>query len=162
MPIAIALQLLAERESLTQTAETNAERVAVDKQFGVRLDSYLDAGYGTCILRKYAAVVGDAIRHFDGVRYELHAWCVMPNHVHVLFHLAIGRDLNRILHSWKSYTAHRIGFGVIWQREYFDRVMRNDEEIVEKATYIRSNPSKRWPQLAVDAYRWVYVPGLRW
>lgn len=86
----------------------------MDSAFALRLDLYLDRGSGSCLLREHAELVANALRHFDGTRYALHAWCVMPNHVHVLFHVERGRDVPRILHSWKSYTSHEIGRGEIW------------------------------------------------
>lgn len=142
LPLEIARQLILEREHHTRTAHTAAERAAIDKAFGRRLDSYLDAGYGSCILKQHDPLVADALRFFDGKRYVLHAWCVMPNHVHALFHLEYGRDLDRVLHSWKSFTAHRIDRGVIWQREYFDRVIRGSEDFRETRLYILRNPAK--------------------
>ena len=73
----------------------------------------------------------------------------MPNHVHVLMRVHDGTDLQRIIHSWKSYTAHQIGKGVIWQREYFDRVVRGPADYVRMKAYIRANPWKAglidWP-----------------
>ncbi|HEV7239019.1 MAG TPA: transposase [Thermoanaerobaculia bacterium] len=93
--------------------------------------------------------MAQTLRHFDGERYELHAWCVMPNHVHAMFYLERGSDLEKVLHSWKSYTAHAIDRGVIWQREYFDRVIRSPEHFNETRAYIRNNPAKaglvNWP-----------------
>jgi REP element-mobilizing transposase RayT len=142
LPRAIARQLVQERAYLIQTTQTAAERATIDKAFDIRLDSYLDAGYGQCILRQHGDVVAEALRFFDGQRYRLHAWCVMPNHVHVLFRLERGADLDRVLHSWKSYTAHRIGLGVIWQREYFDRLIRGPEDFRETRNYILRNPMK--------------------
>jgi len=66
----------------------------------------------------------------------------MPNHVHVLLYLAKGADLPKVLHSWKSYTAHQIGRGAIWQREYFDRVIRSPQEYVDTKVYVHANPEK--------------------
>ena len=149
LPREIARQLIVERTHLVQTAQTDTERVAIDQGFGLRLDSHLDAGYGSCILNEHAEVVANALRFFDGNRYLLHAWCVMPNHVHALFHLERGRELQSVLHSWKSYTAHRIGRGVIWQREYFDRIIRGADDFRETRKYIEHNPQKAglrdWP-----------------
>jgi REP element-mobilizing transposase RayT len=142
LPREIARQLLQERAYQIQTTQTAAERATIDKAFGIRLDSYLDAGYGSCILRQHGEVVADALRFFDGTRYLLHAWCVMPNHVHALFRVERGADLDSVLHSWKSFTAHRIGLGVIWQREYFDRVIRGPEDFRETRNYILRNPVK--------------------
>ena len=153
LPIEIARRLVTERAYLAQTVQTDAEQVEIDKAFGVRLDSYLDAGYGNCILKVNGEVVVNALRFFDGKRYALHAWCVMPNHVHVLFHLERGRELERVIHSWKSYTAHQIGLGVIWQREYFDRVIRGPGEFRETRNYILCNPAKG------GLYDWPWVGG---
>ncbi|MEA2161925.1 MAG: hypothetical protein QOK37_52 [Thermoanaerobaculia bacterium] len=112
--------------------------------FSLRLDSYLDAGYGSCILRedRNATIVAGALQYFDGTRYDLHAWCVMPNHVHAMIYLAHGSDLERVLHSWKSYTAHKIGQGVIWQREYFDRIVRDERDFRDARNYVLNNPAK--------------------
>jgi hypothetical protein len=67
------------------------------------------------------------------------------------------------LHSWKSFTAKRIGrfrqhIGAIWQDEYFDRVVRDDAEYDQKRTYILGNPFRRWP--AMDACRWCWAIGM--
>ena len=55
-----------------------------------RIETYEDAGYGACFLRdpRIAKLIEDAMLHFDGERYHLLAWCVMPNHVHSLFEMA--------------------------------------------------------------------------
>ena len=86
-----------------------------------------------------------ALLHFDEARYRLHAWVVMPNHVHVLITPFEGFTLSTILHSWKSYTAkeanrllHRNG--QFWQEEYFDRYIRTEEHYRRAVEYIESNP----------------------
>src|SRR5262245_15756492 len=68
------------------------------------IEAALDAGHGECHLRKkeIAALVENALFHFDGPRYRLLAWCVMPNHVHVLAQTLPGYPLENIVHSWKS------------------------------------------------------------
>nr|VFJ43750.1 MAG: type I restriction enzyme, R subunit/putative DNA methylase [Candidatus Kentron sp. FW] len=75
-----------------------------------RLDAWLDAGHGECILRDpHAAVcVVDTWRHFAKERYDLLAWVVMPNHVHVLIRVYEGWALGKIVQSWKSYTGRWI------------------------------------------------------
>jgi len=138
-----------ERRQATRSLSTDAERARLDEAFAIRLDHFLDEGQGSRLLRKHGQVVVDALKHFDRLRYELHAWCVMPNHVHTLFYLERGRDLDKVLHSWKSFTAHEIGKGVIWQREYFDRVIRSPQQFCEARAYIQANPAKAglrdWP-----------------
>lgn len=75
-----------------------------------RVAAYLDAGIGSCVLRipELGELVQRTILHFHGERYTLHAWCVMPNHVHVLFQVAEGWTMGSIVGSWKKFTARRI------------------------------------------------------
>ena len=73
----------------------------------------------------------------------------MPNHVHVMMYLELGANLERVLHSWKSYTSHEIGRGKVWMKEYFDRVIRTPREYEDTCAYIRANPERAglrdWP-----------------
>ena len=73
-----------------------------------RIDAYLDMGHGCCYLKddNIAEVVQNALLHFDGQRYVLHAWVIMPNHVHALYTAKPGYELSEIVHSWKSFTAN--------------------------------------------------------
>jgi len=75
-----------------------------------RIAAYVDAGKGSCVLREpaIAEMVQNAFTLFHGERYTLHAWCVMPNHVHVLFQPKPGWSMSKIVASWKSYTGRRI------------------------------------------------------
>jgi len=84
----------------------------------------------------------------------------MPDHVHVLIRPYKGYFLHELVHSWKSYTAYRLQRvggrkGRIWQEDYFDRIMRDEPEFIEKAQYILNNPLKIEPQ--IDEYPWVWV-----
>jgi REP element-mobilizing transposase RayT len=152
LPRRVLLQLVEERERLLRGVTSRQDRVRLDRALELRLDRELDGGRGSCLLRDHGWIVADALRHFDGDRYQLHAWCVMPNHVHVVFYLERGADLPKVLQGWKSWTAHQIGRGVIWQREYFDRVIRNAREYEETCRYVRENPMKAglrdWPWVA--------------
>jgi REP element-mobilizing transposase RayT len=114
-----------------------------------RIEKYLDAGHGECWLRRtdIARVVEGALFHFDGQRYRLLAWCIMPNHVHALIETREGFPLADVLHSWKSFTSHEANrllqrIGVFWQREYLDRFVRNAEHFENVITYIEENPVK--------------------
>ena len=104
-----------------------------------------------------------AIRHFNAVRYVLHAFVVMNDHVHVMVQMKPTHRLEDVLHSWKSFTANRmqrntVREGAIWQDEYFDRVVRDDAEYEQKRHYILNNPYRRWPEIA--SYRWAWAIGL--
>ena len=114
-----------------------------------RVDAYLDRSCGSCYLKddRLATIVQDALVYYDRERYLLHAWVIMPNHVHTLF-TSLGRwELSRIVHTWKSYTASECNRvlgrkGDFWQREPFDRFIRNEEHYANALRYIESNPVK--------------------
>jgi putative DNA methylase len=126
-----------------------------------RVDTYLDQGYGSCYLRQepIARIVQENLLHFDGERYCLHAWVVMPNHVHVLFTPLTGWNLDRILHSWKSYTANQSNEllhrqGSFWQADFFDRYIRNVRHFDRALAYIESNPVKARLCAYPEDWRW--------
>src|SRR5688500_4123631 len=113
------------------------------------LEHWLDAGSGSCVLRRpdCAALVVEALQHFEGTRYEQISWVIMPNHVHVLFVLKHGHALERVLHSWKLFSARRINQiiganGRVWQRDYFDRLVRGRDHFARCVRYIRNNPQQ--------------------
>ncbi len=117
--------------------------------FGETIDAWLDAGEGSCQLRdpRAASVVFDALKHFDGERYELVSAAVMPNHVHVLFHTLPGYRIDKILHSWKAFSAKGINRlneteGAVWEEGYWDRLVRNEKHFQAVLRYIRENPDK--------------------
>jgi len=100
---------------------------------------------GSCALAspRLAHIVADALRHFDGRRYTLHAWCVMPNHVHVV--ATPWHQLSQITHSWKSYTANllnkELGWeGAFWERESFDHLIRSEQSFERFIHYTEANP----------------------
>jgi REP element-mobilizing transposase RayT len=96
-------------------------------------------------LSRVARGVEDAMLRFQGRRYALHAWCVMPDHVHVLVTPLQDRTLDKILHSWKSFTANEVNkmlhrAGALWQQESFDHLVRSREAFERFEAYIESNP----------------------
>ena len=112
------------------------------------LESYLDRGVGECWLRdaRVAVCVEEAMRFHHGERYELLAWCVMPNHVHVLVHVW-DWPLAKMLQNWKSIAAIVANkllkrSGSFWQREYWDTFMRDEEQQRKAVRYIELNPVK--------------------
>ena len=120
-----------------------------DEKFSAQIEDWLDAGHGSCLLKepRAAKIVADALKHFAGERYELFSWVVMSNHVHVLLRPTAGHDLRDILHSWKRFTARRINellgrSGLLWQRESYDHIVRDEAELHRIADYIETNPDK--------------------
>jgi REP element-mobilizing transposase RayT len=112
-----------------------------------RIEDYLDRGAGESLLRdaRVARLVEGALLYFDGQRYRVHTWVVMPNHVHVLFTPLEGWALSRIVGSWKSFTAKQAcrllnRRGSFWQEDYFDRFIRNGQHFAKAKNYIELNP----------------------
>lgn len=111
------------------------------------IDDYLDRGLGSRLLADpaAAAIVDGALRHFDGQRYRLLAWCVMSNHVHVVVEQVEGWPLGRLVAAWKTYTAHEINralgrTGRVWAKDYFDRYVRSGEGLASVIEYVEANP----------------------
>lgn len=119
------------------------------ERFSGAIERWLDAGYGSCPLRRQdcAALVAHALRHFDGQRLGLISFIVMPNHVHALFVQHAEWPLEKMLRSWKSFTTREINArlarsGSLWQRDYFDRLVRDERHFANCVRYIRRNPEK--------------------
>jgi REP element-mobilizing transposase RayT len=134
---------------LTRGDLTQAERTALLKKAQRRLSGVLDRGYGECLFRspRLATIVATALTHFDEDRYELFAWCVMPNHVHVVFRRRHPHLLADVVKSWKSYSAHEVNKllkrrGKLWEDDYFDTTMRNERHFLAAVEYTVTNPLK--------------------
>ena len=139
LPQSLLRQLEGELQSLPQTEQQDEKRR--------RIETALDQGRGACLLNRpgVAALARDALRHFDGDRYHLHGWVVMPNHVHALATLRGNNTLSGVVHSWKSYTARQanavLGLsGAFWSADYFDRLVRDEEHFAATLDYIHWNP----------------------
>lgn len=117
--------------------------------FRKKIERFLDRGYGDCALRRrdVAKIVRDSLFFLDGKKYELIAWVIMPNHVHILILPALGIELEEITHSINSYTAHEVNkllgrTGQLWEHESFDRYIRNETHRRNVIRYIEINPVK--------------------
>jgi REP element-mobilizing transposase RayT len=128
------------------TAEAEAE---YHRRFSGAMERRLDAGHGSCALRRpeCRAHVEEALRHFDGERCAHIAWVIMPNHVHVLVVLNSSFSLEDIVHSWKRHSAVSINrvlgrSGTLWQKDYFDRLVRDQDHFANCVRCIRRNPVK--------------------
>ncbi len=112
-------------------------------------DGKLDTGLGSCWLGQpaIARLTQQALLHFDSVRYRLLAWCIMPNHVHVVVEPMNDHQLGGIVHSWKSFSAkeanRQLGrTGPFWHRDYFDRFIRDEGHLARTIDYVENNPVK--------------------
>jgi len=154
LPRAVVEKITVQRELWKKTHDMknlSAEELReYYRLFTERYENLLNAGQGSCCLRDphNAKIVSDAFRFFDGKRYNLDEFIVMPNHVHVLVRPLHGDRLADILHSWKSFTAKEINrrlgrTGQLWQHESYDHIVRNEKAIYAIRNYIRANPLKR-------------------
>ena len=148
------------------------------------IEESLDKGLGSCILQseKASEIIVKNWKHFDNERYDIIAYVVMPNHVHILIKVYENISLSKIVWSWKSYTARRI-FEIpelkeayiksysglnklelnsrapndrlkyinpavacgaprlnLWQREFWDRFIRDEKHFKKAVEYIHMNP----------------------
>ena len=126
--------------------EQNAHAASIMRR---RVEAYLDQGHGCCSLRcpEVAATVQNALLFHDRTKYKLVAWVVMPNHAHMLCTPCAGYSLASIMHSIKSFTSSEANkilnrSGRFWQKEYFDRYIRNASQFARTVAYIENNPVK--------------------
>ncbi len=146
------------------------EQALDDEKRRAEIEGYLDAGHGSCVLReaRCAEVIIENWKHFDGGRYRLHAWVVMPNHVHVLVEPLGTEAVSKIVQSWKSYTAKVIlplcpvGLFVdkhLWQADYYDRFMRSERHYLAAVDYIHRNPVKAGLVASPEDWPWSSAAG---
>ena len=130
-----------------------------------RLEALIDAGHGACWLRRpdCAHIVQDSLLHFDGDRYRLMAWAVMPNHVHALFQTMDGWSMDSVVGSWKTFTANAIGRLIItpgapvprvWHPEFWDRYIRDHCHFMNAVAYIQNNPVKAGLAQQLEEWPW--------
>src|SRR6266498_2017051 len=133
-----------------------ADQNALDEQhYFEKWEEYLDkAEFGPCWLSQpeIAGIVKEAIHYRDGKVFNLHTYCIMPNHVHVVFEPLSKSEsdsdllpLNKILQSLKRHTARQANRNLgreraFWQDESYDRVIRNQEEYIRTINYVLKNP----------------------
>jgi type I restriction enzyme R subunit/putative DNA methylase len=157
-------------------------KIEDDRERRTKLEEYLDRGVGECHLRRpqIAKIAEDAMLHFHNERYELIAWCVMPNHVHVLVHVWQA-PLWKMVAMWKKFVAAKAlamlrqerrspdrpvragdntglnrspAFQSFWQREYWDTFMRDEAQEKTAIRYIENNPVKA--KLCRTAEQWPF------
>lgn len=131
------------------------------------IDKYLDMSDGLTYLsdERIAESISETILKFDRVKYELHSWVIMPNHVHILITPLADYSLAEILHSIKSFTANfankTLGRnGRFWSPEYFDRFIRDREHYASAKRYIENNPVKAGLCKEPEDWRWSSVAKL--
>ena len=117
------------------------------REFSGRWEAQLDRCHGECVLRRseLSAIVAQSFHHFDGERYTLFDFVVMPNHIHLLATFATLDEMLTQCTSWKRFTSTAINrtlnrTGRFWQTEGFDHLVRSEARFFRYREYIASNP----------------------
>ncbi len=157
-----------------QSAFTNNDYEAKKRKM---IEFYLDQGMGSCVLKNEdcAKAVVDNWHYFDKKRYDLIAYVVMPNHVHLLIKTYEGYSLGELVKTWKSYSTRMIKKFLkskedadyqsalpgkenkIWQREYWDRFIRDEIHFQKSIAYILENPVKAGLVKNWQEWNWCFV-----
>ncbi len=162
LPQSVVMAWKRERDEILRRAAaakrrlTVAEVEALAELHSEQVEKFLDAGHGECHFKneRAAKIMRNALAHFDGQRYDLVVWCVMPNHVHAVVHPRPGFGLQSICHSWKSFTANEINrllgrSGPLWQPEPYDHLIRDEQDYRHAVEYVLANPQaaglQAWP-----------------
>lgn len=131
-----------------------------DSQRRRKLEAWLDRGQGECWLRQsaLAALVEEKIRDADGRSYRLHAWVIMPNHVHLVVDVWTS-PLSELLNGWKGASSRACNLalkrrGQFWEHEYFDTLVRNADHLKRAVKYTENNPVKAGLVAERKAWRW--------
>ena len=104
---------------------------------------------GACHMRRsdVRAQVELCLLQFDGKRYNIDAFVLMPNHVHAVIKPAVGYDLSMLLQAMKGVSANRcnklLGHkSTFWMDESCDHIVRDMKELAAFRNYIDGNPTK--------------------
>jgi len=118
------------------------------REFSDRWHKELDSCHGACVLRRgdLAQIVADSLKHFDGERYLLTDFVVMPNHVHLLASFSHEEAMLAQCESWKHFTAAKINRslgrkGRFWEQDGFDHLVRTEHHFQHFRRYIAANPA---------------------
>lgn len=132
-----------------QELDTMLDSDVREKELHRRIAKYEDTGNGCAVFRNQAcaAIIQNKLLEGHSCRYSLIDWCIMPNHVHVLVRLMENQTLAGIVKSWKGGSAIEINRilqrkGTLWQRDYYDRYVRDMDHLYNCIAYIHHNPVK--------------------
>ena len=149
LPLSVRAALEHERENWAHNHPEpwdEATKKEHDRLFRGRIQQLLDNGYGKCVLRNREAAekFAEILYRDNDVRYDVTAYVVMPNHVHLVILPMSGSMTSEIIGQLKGCTSYEINkilktSGPLWQKEYFDRIIRNEDHFNHALRYIIDN-----------------------
>ena len=182
LPQSARAQAREERRSIEQQLRTKAKSDAAAVDFELKLawlDKILEkADKNICWLSdpRIADLVAEAIKYRDGKDYDLMAYSIMPNHMHLVFGVGVhdmleptgqivnlsNTPLSKIMHSLKRYTATEANrilqrSGSFWQDESYDHIVRSGEELARIIEYVLNNPVKAGFVKKWSDWKWTYL-----
>jgi REP element-mobilizing transposase RayT len=162
------VQGIVERQRILHAAKQTgayllpSQEVLIAKYSPKEIEAYFDRGAGECVFKdpRIAEAMASALRFWHGKRYRLVTWCIMPNHVHVICRLLPGQKLPDVMKSWKVYSAREANrilgrSGALWQREYYDRLIRREGELDRAVQYVLRNPERA----GLKDWKWMWSEG---
>lgn len=188
LPAEVVERLKEERKKELSTVEQDAIlSYKTQKKYFGKYDEYLDrVSHGPKWLSndKVSKIVSESLHYWDGKRYTLICYCIMPNHVHLVIEMLsnevresgnlsnktsgqfdkLSYVLSPIMHSIKRYTAREANAilnrtGAFWQHESYDHVVRNGEELERIIWYVLNNPVKAGLVEDWQQWKWTYIAG---
>ena len=154
---------------ISNLQERGQRAYAAQRRLFGQWDGVLDAAQsGPMWLRDHriAGLVSKSLHHHSGHAYDLNAFCIMPNHVHLVCTPLANADgtyqaVSAIMHSIKRYTArlaNRVleGQGQFWQHENYDHAVRDEAEMHRIIAYVRNNPVKAGLVERAEDWEWSY------
>ncbi|MFP4025817.1 MAG: REP-associated tyrosine transposase [Thiohalospira sp.] len=150
MPLHILDQLKDKyKESKHNLYNSHKNKIEAFDNYNDQINDIIDKGeYGPHWLKNHnvAKVIADSFHFLNRKEFKLICFCIMSNHVHFIAY-KLTNPLNKIMHTLKSYTANECNKilnreGAFWQREYFDRIVRDSNDLNDKIKYTINNPVK--------------------
>ena len=176
IPQIVIDQLTAEAERMDKVLDKIAnkhERAQLayleQRKFFAKWDKALDAAQsGPTWLKdqRIAALLSESLHYRNGREYELVAFCIMPNHGHLVCaplkdEHGTTQSLTKMMHSLKGRVARKANLflgqsGKFWQHENYDHVVRNDAELKRIVRYVVNNPVKASLVEKPEDWKWTY------
>lgn len=156
-------------DQIADRQDRDRSAYAAERRLFGQWDAALDAGKsGPMWLRdsRIASLVAKSCHHHDDRTYTLNAFCIMPNHVHLVCTPLVEATgsyhaISAIMHSLKGHTAHEANqilerTGTFWQHESYDHVIRDEDELRRIITYVLNNPVKAGLVDHAEHWEWSY------